>query len=219
MTRSEQTVPVAVRILFILAAAFMISLLGCDKEAIGKGGAEGEKPAKPAAPANAKEAGKGNEVAVIQTSKGKMVLRFFPDIAPKHVENFKTLAREGFYDGCTFHRVIPGFMIQGGDPNSKDADRSNDGTGGSGKNVPAEFSDKPHKRGILSMARSSNPNSASSQFFIVVKDAPNLDGKYSVFGEVIEGMDVADKIVSVKRDRRDNPTERVVMEKVTIETR
>jgi len=209
----------AVRILLFLAAALLILLVGCDKGSEAKVEAEVEKPVKPAAPIKTKEAGKGEEVAVIQTSMGKMVLDFFPDIAPLHVENFKTLAKQGFYDGCKFHRVIPGFMIQGGDPNSKDDDRSNDGTGGSGRNVPAEFSDKPHTRGIVSMARSRDPNSASSQFFIVVADAPHLNGKYSAFGEVIEGMDVVDKIVSVPRDRRDNPREPVVMEKVTIETR
>lgn len=159
------------------------------------------------------------EVAVLQTSMGKIVLEFFPKAAPKHVANFKQLARSGFYNGTKFHRVIPGFMIQGGDPNSKDNDRSNDGTGNSGTKVPAEFTSIPHKRGILSMARSSDPNSASCQFFIVVKDSNFLDNQYSVFGRVIEGMDVADKIVSVKRDDRDNPLQPVTIQKVTIEPR
>jgi cyclophilin family peptidyl-prolyl cis-trans isomerase len=159
------------------------------------------------------------EVAVMQTSMGKIVLELFPVAAPKHVKNFKQLSRSGFYNGTKFHRVIPGFMIQGGDPNSKDADRSNDGTGNSGTKVPAEFTSIPHKRGILSMARSSDPNSASCQFFIVVKDSNFLDNQYSAFGRVIEGMDVADKIVNVKRDDRDNPINAVTIQKITIEAR
>jgi peptidyl-prolyl cis-trans isomerase B (cyclophilin B) len=159
------------------------------------------------------------EVAVLHTDMGNIVLEFFPNAAPKHVKNFKQLARGGFYNGTTFHRVIPGFMIQGGDPNSKDNDRSNDGTGNSGTHVPAEFNSIPHKRGILSMARSSDPNSASCQFFIVVKDSPFLDRQYSVFGRVILGMNVADKIVNAKRDDRDNPINPIKILKVTIEPR
>ena len=155
------------------------------------------------------------QIAVIETNFGNIVIQLFPDVAPGHVENFVKLAQDGFYDGTTFHRVIPGFMIQGGDPNSKDEDRSNDGQGGPGFTINAEFSDVPHKRGILSMARAQDPNSAGSQFFIVVKDSNFLDGQYTVFGEVIEGMDVADKIVNVKRDGNDNPLEKVTM-KVTI---
>jgi peptidyl-prolyl cis-trans isomerase B (cyclophilin B) len=151
----------------------------------------------------------GEEYAVIETKFGRMVIRFFPDSAPKHVENFKRLAREGFYDGTTFHRVIPGFMIQGGDPNTKDADRSNDGFGGPGYNVPAEFNARSHRRGIVSMARGSDPNSAGSQFFIVVSDSTFLDGQYTVFGQVVEGLEVADTIVSRARDGNDNPIERV----------
>ena len=155
------------------------------------------------------------QIAVIETNFGNIVIQLFPDVAPGHVENFVKLARDGFYDGSTFHRVIPGFMIQGGDPNSKDEDRSNDGQGGPGYTINAEFSDVPHKRGILSMARAQDPNSAGSQFFIVVADSNFLDGQYTVFGEVIEGMDVADKIVNVERDGMDNPLEKVTM-KLTI---
>ncbi len=147
--------------------------------------------------------------AVIETKFGDIELRFFPDDAPKHVENFLTLAKSGFYDGTIFHRVIPGFMIQGGDPNTKGTDKSLYGTGGPDHRVPAEFNKHPHKRGILSMARSQDPNSAGSQFFIVVQDSNFLDGQYTVFGEVTKGMDVADKIVSQKRDGRDNPLERI----------
>ena len=155
------------------------------------------------------------QIAVIETNFGNIVIQLYPDVAPGHVENFVKLAQDGFYDGSTFHRVIPGFMIQGGDPNSKDEDRSNDGQGGPGYTINAEFSDVPHKRGILSMARAQDPNSAGSQFFIVVADSNFLDGQYTVFGEVIEGMDVADKIVNVERDGMDNPLEKVTM-KVTI---
>ncbi len=164
-------------------------------------------------PAPAKKAG---DTATIETTLGTIKIRFFPDKAPGHVENFKKLARAGFYDGTTFHRVIPGFMIQGGDPNSKDNDRSNDGMGGPGYSIKAEFNDTRHKRGIVSMARSQNPDSAGSQFFICVADADFLDGQYTAFGEVTEGMDVADKIVSVKRDGNDNPLEKIVMKKVTV---
>ena len=151
------------------------------------------------------------QIAVIETNFGTIVIQLFPDVAPGHVENFVKLAQDGFYDGTTFHRVIPGFMIQGGDPNSKDDDRSNDGQGGPGYTINAEFSDKPHKRGILSMARAQDPNSAGSQFFIVVADSNFLDGQYTVFGEVIEGMEVADKIVNVEKDGNDNPREKVTM--------
>ena len=160
-------------------------------------------------------------IAVIETTYGIIVIQLFPDVAPGHVDNFVRLANEGYYDGTTFHRVIPGFMIQGGDPNSKDDDRSNDGQGGHAANGPntfvnAEFSqDLTHKRGILSMARAQDPNSAGSQFFIVVADSNFLDRQYSIFGEVIEGMDVADKIVNVKKDSADNPLEKITM-KVTI---
>ncbi|MEZ4704452.1 MAG: peptidylprolyl isomerase [Bdellovibrionota bacterium] len=156
------------------------------------------------------------KVAVIQTNMGEIEFEFLPDIAPKHVENFKSLARSGFYDRTKFHRVIPGFMIQGGDPNTRGDDRSSYGTGGPGYTIDAEFSAEPHRRGIVSMARSANPNSAGSQFFIVVADSPHLDNQYTVFGRVTKGMDVVDKIVSVPRDARDNPLSSVVMEKVFI---
>ena len=142
---------------------------------------------------------------------GEIVLKFYQDVAPKHVENFIKLAKEKFYDGTTFHRVIPGFMIQGGDPNSKSSDRSQHGTGGPGYRVAAEFNKKPHKRGVLSMARAQDPNSAGSQFFVCVADSAFLDGQYTAFGEVVSGMEVADRIVSVKRDSRDNPLDRVEM--------
>lgn len=149
--------------------------------------------------------------AVIETKFGNMELKLFPETAPGHVRNFLELAKKGFYDGTTFHRVIPGFMIQGGDPNTKNPDRSKHGMGGPGHTIRAEFNERPHKRGIVSMARAQDPDSAGSQFFICVADAPYLDGKYSVFGEVVSGMEVADKIVSQPRDKRDNPNDRVEM--------
>jgi len=166
-----------------------------------------------AGPANAEE------IAVIETTMGKIEVKFFPDVAPGHVKNFKELANKGFYNGTTFHRVIPGFMIQGGDPNTKDGDKSNDGMGGPGYSIKAEFNGLKHRRGILSMARSGHPDSAGSQFFIVVKDAFFLDGRYTVFGQVTSGMDVADKIVSAPRDGNDNPHTRIEMKKVSIEKR
>ena len=151
------------------------------------------------------------EIAVIETKFGKIEMEFFADKAPGHVKNFKDLAKKGFYDGTIFHRVIPGFMIQGGDPNTKSDDRATHGMGGPGYSINAEFNDTPHKRGILSMARSQDPNSAGSQFFIVVKDAGFLDGQYTAFGKVLSGMTVADQIVNAPRDRRDNPNERIEM--------
>lgn len=161
---------------------------------------------------------KVKEAAVIETEFGKIVFELLSDVAPKHVENFKKLAASGFYDSTTFHRVIPGFMIQGGCPNSKDDDRSNDGMGQPWQpTVPAEFSKLKHKRGIVSAARRGNDiNSATSQFFICVADAPHLDGQYSIFGRVIEGMSVVDKIVNVPRDHRDNPLKKVIMKRVYI---
>ncbi len=166
----------------------------------------------------ARKMGESREVrAIIETKYGNMEIKFFPDKAPKHVENFTALAKKGFYDGTIFHRVIPGFMIQGGDPNTKGPDKSTYGMGGPGHNVAAEFNDIPHKRGILSMARSQHPDSAGSQFFIVVKDSSFLDRQYTVFGEVVKGMEVADAIVNLPRNPRDLPNERVEMKVKIIE--
>ena len=159
-----------------------------------------------------------NEIGVIETSHGTIEIEFFEDKASGHVKNFKDLANKEFYNGTTFHRVIPGFMVQGGDPNTKTDDRSSHGMGGPGYTIDAEFNDARHDRGVLSMARSQDPNSAGSQFFIVVKDSHFLDGQYTAFGKVTSGMDVADKIIDVDRDARDNPTDRIEM-KVKIETR
>ncbi len=149
---------------------------------------------------------------------GKIILELWPDVAPKHCANFENLVKEGSYDGTAFHRVIPGFMIQGGDPNSKDKPRNTWGMGAPGqKTVPAEFSDISHKRGILSTARKGNDiNSATSQFFIMVQDSPHLDRQYTVFGQVTEGMDVADKIVNSPRDRMDGPLDKIEMKVVKL---
>lgn len=155
--------------------------------------------------------------AVIKTSLGEITLKFFPETAPNHVRNFIDLAKSGYYNGTVFHRVIPGFMIQGGDPNSKSTNRARHGIGGPDYTLKAEFSNRPHKRGTLSMARKGHPDSAGSQFFICVADAPNLNGKYTVFGEVVSGMSVVDKIVSLPRDRRDNPIERLEITVTIIE--
>ena len=160
-----------------------------------------------------------NTIATLQTDLGDIQIKFFYDKAPKHVENFINLSQKGFYDGTFFHRVIPGFMIQGGDPNTKNPETPTTqyGTGGNGTNkLNAEFNDVSHKRGIVSMARSSDPNSASSQFFIVVKDSPFLDNQYSVFGEVISGMDVADKIANAPRGANDRPNTPVHIKKVLL---
>jgi len=157
-----------------------------------------------------------DKVAELHTSQGEIDIRFFPDVAPNHVKNFITLAEKGFYNGTKFHRVIPGFMIQSGDPNTISGSPSTWGTGSSGKNIDAEFSSVKHKRGIVSMARSNDPNSASSQFFIMVADYPSLDGSYSVFGQVTKGMDVADKIVSAPRGAYDRPNDPTTIEKIVI---
>ena len=168
---------------------------------------------------------KESEVAVISTNFGDMVVEFYPDIAPMHVESFIALANEEYFNGTTFHRVIPGFMIQGGDPNSRNENRATHGTGGrAGKFfglgneedpstwlIPQEFSDTPHVKGILSMARTNDPNSASSQFFVCHDNANFLDNNYTVFGKVIDGLDIIDEIVNVAKDQNDNPLERVEM--------
>lgn len=149
--------------------------------------------------------------ATIETKFGKIVFKLLPDIAPETVRNFVKLAQTGFYNDTLFHRVIPGFMIQGGDPNTKNPDKSRWGTGGPGYALKAEFNPRSHLRGIVSMARATDPNSAGSQFFIVTADSPFLDRQYTAFGEVTEGINVADSIVNQPRDRNDCPLENVKM--------
>ncbi|MDD8018980.1 MAG: peptidylprolyl isomerase [Bacteroidota bacterium] len=157
---------------------------------------------------------------IIETTLGSITIALNDSAAPKHSANFRKLAKEGYYDSTTFHRVIPGFMIQGGDPNSKNEDRSTHGIGGPSYKIDAEIG-LTHDRGVIAAARQGDPvnpkrQSSGSQFYITVADAKFLDGQYSVFGKVIEGMDVADKIVAVPRDQRDNPLEKVMIKKVTV---
>nr|AIF08218.1 peptidyl-prolyl isomerase (PPIB, ppiB) [uncultured marine thaumarchaeote KM3_27_D09]AIF12539.1 peptidyl-prolyl isomerase (PPIB, ppiB) [uncultured marine thaumarchaeote KM3_56_B06] len=153
---------------------------------------------------------------IIKTDFGSIKFSLLPDIAPETVRNFSELAKSGFYNGTLFHRVIPGFMIQGGDPNTKNPDKSMWGQGGPGYNLKAEFSPRSHLRGIVSMARATDPDSAGSQFFIVTSDSAFLDRQYTVFGEVVDGMEVADKIVNLPRDGNDCPRQEAKMLEVTI---
>lgn len=179
--------------------------------------AEGEAAAADPPPASTTD-----RLFVIETDHGRIVIEPMPDRAPRHVERFFTLADRGFYDGCTFHRVIPGFMIQGGDPHSKNDDLSDDGTGGSDlPNLIAEFSDVPHVPGIVSTARRGHPdprldtpNTGNCQFFIMHGTNPGLDGKYTVWGRVLEGMDVVDKIANLPRNPSDNPGKAGLMRRV-----
>jgi peptidyl-prolyl cis-trans isomerase B (cyclophilin B) len=159
-----------------------------------------------------------NPIVLIEMENGSVIkVELYPETAPNTVNNFLTLANEGFYDGTIFHRVIPGFMIQGGDPEGS-------GMGGPGYSIKGEFSSNgfpnqlKHDRGVISMARSGRPDSAGSQFFIMVAKAPHLDGQYAAFGKVIDGMDEVDKIVSVKRNRNDKPAEDQKMKKLTVDT-
>lgn len=189
---------------FALALGLGLALAGSSVVAF-EAAAQQKKaaPTKKEKQVSSKPRDYGKTLAVLKTSQGDVTIRLLFDKAPGHVKNFVDLAAGGFYDGTLFHRVIPDFMIQGGDPLTKDPNRSEAwGTGGntdrSGRpvNVKAEFNDVSHRRGVLSMARASDPDSASSQFFIVVKDSPFLDRQYTVFGEVVKGMDVVDRIVA-----------------------
>ena len=153
----------------------------------------------------------------IKTNLGTITFDLLSELAPETTRNFESLARSGFYDGTLFHRVIPGFMIQGGDPNTKRPDKHTWGQGGPGYTIKAEFNTRSHKRGIVSMARATDPDSAGSQFFIVTTDSPFLDRQYTVFGEVTGGMDVADRIVSLARDPNDCPLAEARMLQVTVE--
>jgi peptidyl-prolyl cis-trans isomerase B (cyclophilin B) len=172
-------------------------------------------PAASAAPTAKPISAYENKIAELHTTAGQINLRFFPEVAPNHVRNFIDLSQSGFYAGTKFHRVIPGFMIQGGDPNTKAGDPGTWGMGGSPNPVRAEFNGIPHTRGILSMARTSDPDGASSQFFICVADATQLDNQYTVFGEVTQGMEVADKIVNAPT-RGETPLEPVAITKVVV---
>ena len=195
----------------ISGAALLSSCGGGNKTNLGGGSAFYTGPALDTLTSNP------NRLVTIETAHGNIKLQLFDKIAPKHVANFVSLIKSGFYNGVTFHRVIPGFMIQGGDPNSKDDDLSNDGTGSPGlTKVPAEFSNLRHEPGILSAARTSDPNSATSQFFIVHKRASSLDGQYSIFGQVWEGLDVVEKIVNLPRNKSDNPGKAALITRMTV---
>jgi len=153
--------------------------------------------------------------ALIETNFGNIKIKLLSEIAPETVRNFITLTKSSFYDGTLFHRVIPKFMIQGGDPNTKESDKSVWGQGGPGYNLKAEFNSRSHLRGIVSMARSTDPDSAGSQFFIVTSDSTFLDRQYTVFAEVVEGLEIADKIVNLPRDGNDCPKEEAKMLRIT----
>ncbi len=199
------------KILLLSCAALVITLSGCTKAP-----SNTANTSKSNSDYKSKYSGKKPIVTIEMEDGSKIKAELYPDVAPKTVDNFVDLIQKNFYDGIIFHRVIPDFMIQGGDPTGT-------GTGGSDKTIPGEFSengfknDLKHTRGVLSMARTNDPDSASSQFFIMVKDAPSLDGKYAAFGKVTEGMEVADKIVSVKRNSQDKPLTDQKMKKVTVE--
>ncbi|MBC8492081.1 MAG: peptidylprolyl isomerase [Candidatus Marinimicrobia bacterium] len=151
------------------------------------------------------------KIAVISTQYGDIYIEFFSDKAPKHVKNFYKLALSGFYNGTTFHKVVPGFLIQGGDPSTREDNKRNDGSGIPGYNLDGEINGIPHDRGIVSMAKNDKPMSSGSQFFIVVKNSRFLDNKYTAFGRVVQGTDVVDTIVSQPRDAKDNPLARIEM--------
>ncbi len=207
-------------VLVALAALAALAPAGCSEAPV---------PSEPlvaeaSAPVPVPEATGPRDVAVVQIKKmGTIRIELLPELAPSTVDNFIELAEQRFYDGTTFHRVIPDFMIQGGDPNSKNRDARDDGKGGPGYSIEDEFSDTAHLRGIVSMANNGYPRSAGSQFFIVVDDARDLDGKYAVFGRVIDGMDVVDRISRVERDQygrhgpRDRPMRNVVIEHIRID--
>jgi len=192
------------------AAKILLAAIICISTAVSAYAQFGMAPAKTMT-ATKEEIKKMSETTAIITTKfGDITLKFYPDVAPGHVKSFIDLAKKGFYDGTIFHRVIPGFMIQGGDPTGT-------GTGGPGYTIKAEFNDKPHKRGVLSMARAQSPDSAGSQFFICVADARFLDKQYTAFGEVVSGIEVADKIVSQPRNSMDKPNEKIEMKVKIVE--
>ena len=195
------------RVLFALAAAL---LCGLAVSAEDKAPTKTDKKETPVSNTT-------NEVAVIKTVAGDMVIEFWPDVAPKTVENFKTLAKKGFYDGTAFHRIIKGFMIQGGDPLTKDETKQNRwGTGDPGYKIKAEFNERSHKRGVISMARSQDPDSAGSQFFICHGDPSFLDRQYTAFGKLIQGDEVLEKLATTKVGFQDRPEKRQGVESIQI---
>lgn len=210
-----------VKIQGLMNKPFLLTFAGCLLGAMLPVSAQTPAPTDPAAPAAQPAPPPMKEVAVIKTSKGEMTVEFWSDVAPKTVENFKKLAKQGFYNGTAFHRIIKGFMIQGGDPNTKDpAKEASYGMGDPGYKIKAEFNPRKHEAGVISMARSMDPDSAGSQFFICLDVASQLDGQYTAFGKLTKGEDVLQKIgdtpvVSNGRERS-KPAERVGVESVSI---
>jgi peptidyl-prolyl cis-trans isomerase B (cyclophilin B) len=206
ISAAMKTIPFAC--VLAVSLGLMTSYGADEKKAETKSGQETKKENKPVTT---------NEVAVIKTTAGEMVVEFWPDVAPKTVENFKTLAKKGFYDGTAFHRVIKDFMIQGGDPLTKDPTKEGAwGTGDPGYKIKAEFNERSHTRGVLSMARSNDPDSAGSQFFICHGNPSFLDRKYTAFGKVIKGDDVLEKIATTPTHPPDRPNTRQGVESIKI---
>jgi len=203
-------------------ARFLIGMLGLAVALVSAQAQDDKKDEKKPEPHPAATLPNVKEVAVLKTSQGEMVIEFWTDVAPNTVENFKKLAKKGFYDGTAFHRIIKGFMIQGGDPNTKDlAAEASYGTGGPGYQIKAEFNSRHHGRGVISMARSASPDSAGSQFFICLGDANSLDNQYTAFGKLIKGDDVLEKlgdspVTSSGRGERSKPVTRVELTSVKI---
>lgn len=207
---ADRSIRQATHLLVLAVAVFAIAFIsGC--------GGTADK-----APDETKTDLQGDEtVVILKTNQGAITVRFFAEISPRHTKNFIEHSKSGLYTGTLFHRVIPGFMIQGGDPYSKDEDPNNDGMGGysylgPGTMLDAEFNDIPHTRGILSMARSQDVNSAGSQFFIMHDRAASLDNQYSIFGEVIDGIEVVDFIINAPRNQRDRPNEDQIIREVEV---
>lgn len=202
-------------LLVVVAAVGLVSCKGGDKNDKDEAGSErsGKKASADAQGGRESQI----EVAKIETDMGTIMFRFFEDKAPNHVKNFKKLTREKFYNGCTFHRVIAGFLIEGGDPDFRDSEYSADNESWPDYTLESEISDLSHIRGVVAMDHCSGlPNSSGSEFFIVLEKSPDLDGHYTIFGKVISGMDVADKIAAVPRNRLNNPLEKIVMKKISI---
>ncbi len=204
------------RLIAVMTALVALATAACGDERPATGDVPDE------AAAFAWPADTGTSAILHIQNLGQVEIALYPSIAPKTVENFVKLAREGFYDGTTFHRVMPNFMVQGGDPNTRDEYPDNDGMGGPGYNIDDEFNDSPHARGTVSMANYNRRNTGGSQFFILLGDSPHLTGKHTAFGQVLSGMDVVDAITRVERDDygrwgpKYRPIENVVLEKVEI---
>ena len=204
-------------LLLLVAVVTAVGLVSCRDDKSDKDDATGERSGRKDVADAQVEDGPQAELAKIETNMGTILFRFFDEAAPNHVKNFKKLTREKFYNGCTFHRVIAGFLIEGGDPDFRDSEYSNDNEHWPNYTLESEISDLSHIRGVVAMDHCSGlPNSSGSEFFIVLEKSPDLDGHYTIFGKVISGMDVADKIAAVQRNRLNNPLEKVVMKKVSI---